>query len=577
MHTMKQRSWLLAAVLVSVSTPALLHADAAIFSNVGVAIPEGSGAVEGSSYGGLNEYLAVGFAFTPTTTAMFTAALADVWTLTINDASVSASIYSDAGGVPGSLLIQLDTASAPQFNSLPQLPFSSNHVSFTQISGPPVTLAAGTQYWLVIAPGDGDAYVRYAYGNGATSDVPFAQQSSGQNFAWMSFATANVEFEIDGGTVIAPPPSCTSISSPGQLTFGEGGGSANVNFNNAPCTWSVLGNPAWITLTDASDSGSSFAFTVAANPPPGSTRQAELIINGGGNSLTVNIRQSGLVCTYTLTDSAGFSQTSFPASGGAGATINVVAPPGCPWTAMATPGQSLISFSTYPSGIGNGSIGYSVAPNASSSPQSGAITIANESYLINEQAAGSQPNSCSFDAITPAPIRPEGYSEKVADTVFTCSGQAPPGGVTGDILISFNAGITNLLLSSGSTDALLLQNEPTGATLALGANAFRGVLSTLNGAGAILFPSVQLASVSGGAFSHTWRIANARVSAQGLEGSTVLATISIAATAPFTIGYQPAGCRFCLQPQHVLGFRLKGRVGPKYPAGELHRRLRHGV
>ena len=117
---------------------------------------------------------------------------------------------------------------------------------------------------------------------------------------------------------------------------------------------------------------------------------------------------------------------------------------------------------------------------------------------------------------------------------MSCAGQAPSGGLTGDILISFNTGITNLLLSSGQTDALLLEDEPASANLALGTNAFRGVLSPANGERHPL-PGSAIGRRERGSILHTWRITNARVNAQALAaGGTVQATISITATAPFT-------------------------------------------
>ncbi len=327
---------------------------------------------------------------------------------------------------------------------------------------------------------------------------------------------------------------------PANLTFGQGGGSGTASFNSGSCNWSIIGNPSWIVLPVSSGTSSTFSFTI--QPNPGATRQATLSINGG--ALSIAITQTGLVCTYTITDAAaGFGVSrSFPSSGGSGG-INVAAPAGCSWT--ATPSQSFITISGSASGSGNGSVRYSVAPNASSNPQAGAIMIAGLAYVINEQAAGAQAPSCSASSAASL-IRPEGYSERVADVVVVCNGQAPPGGLTGDIQVSFhsgvttNIGVTNLLLSAGQTDALLLEDEPTAANLALGLNAFRGVLSSANGTAVILFPEVQLASVSGGSFSHTWRITNARVNAEVLgQGSTVQAAVSIAATAPFTVSGQP--------------------------------------
>ncbi len=332
-------------------------------------------------------------------------------------------------------------------------------------------------------------------------------------------------------TINQAAASCSSLTpAPSELTFGQGGGSGTVNFNTSPCSWSITSNQPWVTLPASSGTGSSFTFAV--QPNSGATRQAALSINGG--ALTVGITETGLVCTYSIEDSSGGVRQSFTSKGGTG-TIYVASPPGCPWTAAIS--QPFITISGNLSASGNGSLNYSVAPNSSSNPQVGTITIAGLAYVINEQPAASQPYSCSASSVTSL-IRPEGFPERVADVVLTCSGQAPSGGLTGDILISFSAGITNLLLSTTQTDTLLLEDEPTAANLALGTNAFRGFLSSTNGAWAILFPGVPLA-VSGGTLNHTWRITNARVNAQGLAaGSDVQATVSIASSVPFNVTSQ---------------------------------------
>jgi hypothetical protein len=293
--------------------------------------------------------------------------------------------------------------------------------------------------------------------SGGVSGIVLSPTAQGPNLESGSFA-------------LTQESSCSSSIAPSQFTFGDAGGSGTVSLDTFPCQWSITGNPSWVTLSASSGAGSSFSFNVSPNPPPGSLRTATLSISGGGGTLTVTITQAGLVCTYTIADSAGLSKASFSPAGATGEVINVVAPAGCAWT--ATPNQSFIKISSNASGDGNGSVSYSVASNTSSTPQTGAITIAGLTYVINEQPVGSQPNSCSISSDVPASIRPEGFAEKVGDVVFTCSGQAPSGGVTGDILISFNTGVTNLLLSTGPTDALLLEDEPTAANLALGTNAF---------------------------------------------------------------------------------------------------------
>jgi hypothetical protein len=207
---------LLAVLLAGASAPAsLLRADTVLFSNVSATVPEGSGLIQGAASG----YLADAFAFSPTTTATFADALIDIWTLTSNgpDSSVTASIYSNSlGDTPGTLLAQLDTATAPSYSSFPFLPFSSNDTSFTQISGPALTLVAGTEYWLVLTPGDANSVSLYAYGNGATVDVPEATQF-GEGGGWSSAAPANVELEIDGTVSGVPEPASFVLIASGLM------------------------------------------------------------------------------------------------------------------------------------------------------------------------------------------------------------------------------------------------------------------------------------------------------------------------------------------------------------------------
>jgi hypothetical protein len=342
------------------------------------------------------------------------------------------------------------------------------------------------------------------------------------------FNTAsNVNLAVATFTINQAAASCSSLTlSPSQFTFGIGGGSGTVNFNTSPCPWSITGgNPSVVTLPVSSGTGPSFSFEVPVNTH-GAARQTTLSVNGG--ALTVSVQQTEVVCTYTITDAAGGVSQSFNSSGGSG-SINVVALPGCTWTATAN--QPFLTITGDASGNGNGSVSYMASANLTSASVTGTITIAGMAYVINELPAGAPPYTCSANSAA-APIRPEGFAEKVADVVFTCGGQAPSGGLTGDIRISFNAAITNLLLSTGQTDALLLEDEPTAANLALGTNVFRGFISS----GSILFPSVQLAAASEGTFLHTWRITNARVNAQALAAAaTVQATVSITSTAPVTV------------------------------------------
>jgi len=163
-----------------------------LFSTVSATNPTGAQPIEGSSPG---PYLANAFEFSPTTTGTFTGARIDLWTNTV-DGAVTAALYSDAGGTPGTLLAQLGTTTVPFFPTLPLLSFSANNISFMQTSGPAITLAAGSKYWLALTPGDATSFFLYAVG-GATASVTRALQHV-PGGAWISGGADNVQFEISG-------------------------------------------------------------------------------------------------------------------------------------------------------------------------------------------------------------------------------------------------------------------------------------------------------------------------------------------------------------------------------------------
>jgi uncharacterized repeat protein (TIGR01451 family) len=643
---MKLRALLLLAAAAFLGS-SLHAASTVLFSNVSATIPAETGGIlgggSGCSCGG--QYDASAFEFTPTTTAAFIDARIDLWATTStsgSDASVSAALYSNStsagsGDTPGVLLAQLETTTAPIFPSIPMVPFSSINTSFTQTSGPALTLVAGTKYWLVLTPGDASSLVFYAVG-GATADAPQAYKFPAQNSAWTFSGPDNVQFEIDGteqacsysfpgspasaaagasvgsaaltatcayGNVVSNNPdwigitsgsagsgsgsigysvaannsggartgsftvlddnldnngdavanfiinqaaaSCTSLTlSPTVFTFGMEGGSGTVNFNTSPCAWTVSGAPSWVGLPVSSGNGSSFNFTIQPNNS-GGTLNATLSVNNG--ALTVAIAQTGLICTYTIVDASGFGAVRGFTSSGGGGGFSVKAPPNCPWT--ATSSSSFITISGSAAGSGNGSIQYSVAANPGSNAQSGTITVQGAAYTINELPPAAQSFSCFVGRPLPLDIRAEGFAEPVADLLMTCSGQAPVGGITGDIVVGFNAGISNRLLSAGYTDILLLEDEPTSQNLALGTNVFRG-LTSFELSNTVLFPSVQFASAGGGNFSHTWRITNARVdaefAAQGPLPAAVDSFIAISSAVPATID----------NPQQTVAMALAG-------------------
>jgi uncharacterized protein (TIGR03437 family) len=90
---------------------------------------------------------------------------------------------------------------------------------------------------------------------------------------------------------------------------------------------------------------------------------------------------SGSNCTYAV----GSTAANFPATGGS-ANVAVTADPGCSWTASVSPGASWIHITSGASGIGSGSVGYSVDV-SSLDTRTATIVIAGQTFTVS-QASG---------------------------------------------------------------------------------------------------------------------------------------------------------------------------------------------
>jgi len=98
------------------------------------------------------------------------------------------------------------------------------------------------------------------------------------------------------------------------------------------------------------------------------------------------------VCSYVLSPGS----AAITSDGGPG-TLTVAAPAGCSWSATAS--GAWISITTGASGSGPGTVAYSVEANASTTPRTGAVTVAGQSHAITQQ--GRTPAACNYE-LSPA-------------------------------------------------------------------------------------------------------------------------------------------------------------------------------
>jgi len=112
----------------------------------------------------------------------------------------------------------------------------------------------------------------------------------------------------------------------------------------------------------------------------GEDQQGEIYVVALNGSISRITSTSPPVCTYGIAPTS----QNFAASGGSG-TVNVTVGAGCPWT--AAPNASWLHVTSGASGSGDGSVGYTVDSNSSTSARNGTFTIAGKTFTVNQSGA----------------------------------------------------------------------------------------------------------------------------------------------------------------------------------------------
>ncbi|MBN8722821.1 MAG: S8 family serine peptidase [Acidobacteria bacterium] len=183
-------------------------------------------------------------------------------------------------------------------------------------------------------------------------------------------------------------PVCTFTISPTSQSFTSAGGTGNITVtaSDPSCTRTATSNDAFITITSgASGTGSgTVSYTVATNS---STSPRTGTITVAGQTFTVN--QAGAAapnCTFTINP----TNASFTSTGGTGNITVTASDPSCART--ATSNDAFITVTSGASGTGSGTVSYTVATNSSTSSRTGTITVAGQTFTVNQAGAP----GCSF-------------------------------------------------------------------------------------------------------------------------------------------------------------------------------------
>jgi uncharacterized protein (TIGR03437 family) len=160
------------------------------------------------------------------------------------------------------------------------------------------------------------------------------------------------------------------------LAAGGGSGSVLVFANSPNCAWTATSAASWAAPSPTTGMGTGMVRVTASSNASSTKRNGSMTIAGQ----TAGFSQAGTICSYTL----GSSVATVPNSGGNG-TVAVSAANSCMWSSTPDPNATWLTITSSGS-QGTDSVGFNAAPNTSSTPRTGTLTIQGQSFVVNEAA-----------------------------------------------------------------------------------------------------------------------------------------------------------------------------------------------
>jgi uncharacterized protein (TIGR03437 family) len=276
-------------------------------------------------------------------------------------------------------------------NALITITASASNCAWTAVSNSP---------WIAVSVGQS------GNGNGVTGFIVTQNPSNSPRSG--SLTVAGIGF---GVTQNGAP--CTYSLSPNSAAVPAGGGSGMFSVTTG-CSWTATSNADWITTSDSGAGNGTIQYTAAPNT--GTTSRSGTITVGTQNFTITQVAP----CTFTVTPA---SIQADPA--GTSGTFTVTASANsCAWTAISN-NPDFVTVTSGASGMGNGTVGYTVASNMGGPARVGLIVAGNASFSIF-QAAGptctyglssslasfpATGGSGSFNVISNCPVTPTTFAD----------------------------------------------------------------------------------------------------------------------------------------------------------------------
>lgn len=242
-------------------------------------------------------------------------------------------------------------------------------VAVTADPGCPWTAASNSGFIGVTAGAAGN-------GNGTVSFAVNANTAA-PNVATPTRAGA---ITIAGQTFSITQTGCGFSVSPLAATFTPAGGSGALAVTaSAGCSWTASAAPSYLTITSgASGIGSgTVSYALAANTaaPNAATAARTAALTAAGH--VQPLAQGG--CAFGISPGAEW----FSGMGGAGSVV-VTTSPSCPWNVSSLPAWASPGIT---SGLGAGTLTYTIASNAGGATRSQQAMVAGQSYTLTQLGA----------------------------------------------------------------------------------------------------------------------------------------------------------------------------------------------